>query len=47
MATAEPERGTTENRAPLWKFTELKTLRHLYIQRAGRLTNPQGRLTLT
>jgi Transposase DDE domain group 1 len=47
MATAEPERGTTEKRAPLWKFTELKTLRQLYIQRAGRLTNPQGRLTLT
>lgn len=47
MVTAEPERGTTEKRAPLWKFAELKTLRHLYIQRAGRLTKPQGCLTLT
>ena len=47
MATGEKERGTTEKRAPRWKFTELKTIRHLYVQRAGRITNPQGRLTLT
>lgn len=47
MATAEPDRGTTEKRAPLWRFTELKKLRHHLLQRAGRLTNPQGCLTLT
>ena len=40
-------RGTTEKRSPLWFFEELKTLRHLIIQRAGRLTNPKGKLTLT
>jgi hypothetical protein len=41
------DRGTTEKRSALWSFDELKTLRHLIIQRAGRLTNPQGKLTLT
>lgn len=40
-------RGTTEKRSPLWLFEELKTLRHLIIQRAGRLTTPKGKLTLT
>jgi hypothetical protein len=40
-------RGTTEKRSPLWFFEELKTLRHLIIQRAGRLTTPKGKLTLT
>ena len=41
------ERNTTEKRAPLWKFEQLGTLRRKIIQRAGRLTRPQGRLTLT
>jgi len=40
-------RNTTENRAPLWQFEQLGTLRRKLIQRAGRLTRPQGRLTLT
>jgi hypothetical protein len=40
-------RGTTEKRSPLWKFTSLGTLRHRLIQRAGRLTKPEGKLTLT
>jgi hypothetical protein len=40
-------RGTTEKRSPLWIFEELKTLRSLLIQRAGRLTTPKGKLTLT
>lgn len=47
MVALPKERGTTEKRAPLWCFHELKTLRHLIIQRAGKLTNPQGELTLT
>lgn len=47
MATAERERATTEKRAPLWMFTQLGTLRRHLIQRAGRLTRPQGKLTLT
>ena len=41
------DRGTTEKRSTLWAFDELKTLRHLVIQRAGRLTAPKGKLTLT
>jgi hypothetical protein len=47
MAARPKDRGTTEKRSPLWCFEELKTLRHLIIQRAGRLTTPQKRLTLT
>jgi hypothetical protein len=47
MATAKRERATTEKRAPLWMFTQLGTLRRHLIQRAGRLTRPQGKLTLT
>ncbi len=47
MATRPPERGTTEKRTPLWIFQEMNTLRRNLIQRAGRLTRPQGRLTLT
>lgn len=47
MVAHPKERGTTEKRAPLWCFDELKTLRHLIIQRAGRLTTPKGELTLT
>ena len=34
-------------RPAAWKFEKLNTLRHRIIQRAGRLINPQGRLTLT
>ncbi len=41
------ERNTTERRAPLWHFEQLGTLRRKLIQRAGRLTKPQGKLTLT
>jgi hypothetical protein len=47
MATEPAERGTTAKRSPLWRFLELATLRHRLIQRAGRLTQPSGRLTLT
>lgn len=47
MAAQEPSRKTTTQRSPLWKFERLETLRRKLIQRAGRLTHPQGRLTLT
>jgi hypothetical protein len=47
MMTTAPSRGTTEKRTPLWAFEELHTFRSGLIQRAGRLTRPQGKLTLT
>lgn len=47
MMTHERDRGTTEKRAALWEFTEANTLRRTLLQRAGRLTNPEGKLTLT
>ena len=34
-------------RPPPWTFQTLDTLRHRFIQRAGRLTQPKGELTLT
>jgi hypothetical protein len=47
MMTTAPSRGTTEKRPPLWVFEELHTFRAGLIQRAGRLTRPHGKLTLT
>ena len=47
MQTSGPDRGTAENRAALWSFERLDTVRRTVIQRAGRLTRPAGRLTLT
>jgi hypothetical protein len=47
MATTEPCRHTTANRAALWAFEKLDTLRNTLLHRAGRLTRPQGVLTLT
>ena len=47
MSTQSRQRGTTERRAPLWQFDGLETTRRNLIQRAGRLTEPQGKLTLT
>jgi hypothetical protein len=41
-----PERSTVK-RAALWVFEQLDTFRKRVIQRAGRLTRPQGVLTLT
>lgn len=41
------QRGTGEKRPPLWCFEQLETLRCKWVQRAGRLTRPQGSLTLT
>ena len=34
-------------RPAAWTFQTLDTLRHRFIQRAGRLTQPKGELTLT
>lgn len=46
--TAQPQsRGTAPQRPPLWNFERLHTLRGKLLQRAGRFTEPQGRLTLT
>ena len=47
MVARLQDRGTTEKRSTLWAFEELRTLRHHIIQRAGRLTTPKGKLTLT
>lgn len=47
MTIADPSRRTTEKRTPLWVFERLDTFRKGILQRAGRLTRPQGKLTLT
>jgi hypothetical protein len=47
MSTEAPTRATTEQRAPWWSFIRLATRRMALIRRAGRLTTPQGQLTLT
>lgn len=47
MMTREPSRDTTPQRSPLWQFERLQTVRLKLINRAGRLNQPQGRLTLT
>jgi hypothetical protein len=47
MLCYEKARNTTEKRSPLWCFEQLGTVRRKLIQRAGRLTRPQGRLRLT
>ncbi|MCB9870971.1 MAG: IS1380 family transposase [Planctomycetes bacterium] len=47
MESRPPERRHTPTRACLWVFEKLDTIRKGVIQRAGRLTRPSGRLTLT
>ena len=47
MQTEAPVRGTTDNRAALWIFQQVATVRKTLLQRAGRLTRPSGKLTLT
>jgi hypothetical protein len=47
MATTPPERKTSIQRTALWAFEKLDTLRNTLLHRAGRLTRPQGVLTLT
>jgi hypothetical protein len=47
MLTTPRCRGTTEKRTALWAFERLDTLRDSLFRRAGRITRPQGKLTLT
>lgn len=47
MIAHTKQRSTTEKRSSLWVFKELNTIRKNIIQRAGRLTHPQGKLKLT
>jgi hypothetical protein len=47
MMTTPRRRKTSAKRAALWVFEQLDTLRRTLIQRAGRLTRPHGKLTLT
>jgi hypothetical protein len=47
MATTPQARHTTAKRATLWVFERLDTFRGGFVQRAGRLTRPHGKLTLT
>jgi len=47
MLATVPQRGMLAKRPAAWAFQTLDTLRHRFIQRAGRLTKPQGELTLT
>lgn len=47
MQTTKASRSTTAKRASLWAFERLDNIRKTIIQRAGRMTRPQGTLTLT
>jgi len=47
MMVSAPVRSNSLKRACLWTFERFATLRHRLIQRAGRLTRPQGELMLT
>jgi hypothetical protein len=47
MIAQAPERGTTWKRTQRWLFEKLDSIRGRLIQRAGRLTSPGGKLTLT
>lgn len=47
MQSRPPERKTTSQRKALWVFEEMKTIRQKILRTAGRLTRPQGKLTLT
>lgn len=46
MSTEDRSRRDTSKRAARWPFKTLHTLRHIVL-RAGRLTRPEGKLTLT
>jgi Transposase DDE domain group 1 len=47
MATSAKQRNTTFKRIQLWPFHHIGTIRRNIINRAGRLTEPGGLLTLT
>ena len=47
MISKEVARNTTAKRCTLWVFEKIGTFRNNLIHRAGRITYPQGKLTLT
>ena len=47
MLTTPPKHRAKPKRPAAWTFKRLDTIRHRIIQRAGRLTKPHGKLTLT
>lgn len=47
MRESPPDRGTTGTRAALWIFDRVSSLRDRVFRRAGKLTRPGGRHTLT
>jgi hypothetical protein len=47
MRESPPQRGTMAKRATLWVFERIGSLRQRVFQRAGKLTRPNGRVTLT
>lgn len=47
MATQAHHRNINSRRSPIWIFQHINTVRRNLINRAGRFTNPKGRLTLT
>ena len=47
MLAAPRQRRSTAKRAALWMFEQLDSVRNEWVRRAGRLTRPQGKLTLT
>jgi hypothetical protein len=47
METSPPIRTTTRKRNTLWVFEHVETFRKTILQRAGRLSRPEGKLTLT
>jgi len=47
METSCKARGTTRKRSALWEFEQVGTFRKNFLQKAGRLTRPEGKLTLT
>jgi Transposase DDE domain group 1 len=47
MLARPPAPRARAKRPAAWKFEKLDTIRHRIIQRAGRLSRPKGKLTLT
>ena len=47
MITRPAASRSRAKRPAAWEFLKLDTIRHRIIQRAGRLTRPEGKLTLT
>jgi hypothetical protein len=47
MQLEPPTRTTTSKRPALWAFEQVQTFRRTILQRAGRISNPSGKLVLT